>query len=363
MPDAPQQVLKNLLSNMQQLGASDMHLKPGHAPFFRSKGVLRAAKMPPVPDSEYIVAMLEGLIPESRRDEFPETGAVDFATRDDSGGRYRVNMFRSMGETHATFRRVLNQVPTFEELNLPPIYRHTIENTNEGLVLVSGMTGAGKSTTLASMVNHVNQNRRVHIVTIEDPIEFIFEPRRAIISQREIGLDVRDYHEALRAVVRQDPDCILIGELRDRQTIVAALQAAETGHLVFGSVHVADTQQTFNRILEYFPRAEHQFVRSTMASSFQGIFCQRLLPGIEPGTNFPATEVLIKTPAVKDMIMQARDLDIPGLIDKSAEEGMRSFTRSLCELVDSHKVHFDAALSVAPNRDALKSALRGIKGS
>ncbi len=363
MPDSPQQVLKNLLANMQQLGASDMHLKARYAPYFRVKRKLRAAKTPPVPDSAYILAMLKDLVPDTKRDEFEEKGAVDFATRDDVGTRYRVNMFRSMGETHASIRRILTEIPSFEALNLPPVYGQTVERAFEGLILVSGMTGTGKSTTLAAMVDHINRNRRVHIVTIEDPIEFIFLPKKAIISQREIGLDVRDHHTALRSVVRQDPDCILIGELRDRETMLAALQAAETGHLVLGSVHVADTQQTFKRMLEYFPRADHHFIRSTLANSLQAILCQRLLPGVEHGTYYPATEVLLRTPAVKDKILQEKDEDLPDIINRSRAEGMRSFTTSLCELVETSKVHFDTALSYAPNRDALKSAIQGIKGS
>lgn len=363
MPDSPQQVLKNLLANMRQLGASDMHLKARYAPYFRVKRKLRAAKTPPVPDSAYVLAMLKDLIPEVKCDEFGEKGAVDFATRDDEGTRYRVNMFRSMGETHASIRRVLTEIPSYQALNLPPIYEQLIERTFEGLILVSGMTGTGKSTTLAAMIDQINRNRRIHIVTIEDPIEFVFEPKKAIVSQREIGMDVRDHHEALRSVVRQDPDCILIGELRDRETMLAALQAAETGHLVLGSVHVADAQQTFKRMLEYFPAADHRFIRSTLANSLQAILCQRLLPGVQSGAYYPATEILLKTPAVKDKILQEKDEDLPWIIDQSRAEGMISFTTSLCELVEEEKVYFDTAMSYAPNRDALKSAIQGIKGS
>jgi len=362
MPDSPQQVLKNLLANMQQLGASDVHLKAGYAPYFRVKRVLRAAKTPPVPNSAYILAMLQEWIPVSHQDHFNATGAVDFAAHDDAGTRYRINMFRSMGETHASIRRIQVEIPSFEALGLPPVYRGIVDKAHEGLILVSGVTGTGKSTTLAAMVDQINRTRRIHIVTIEDPIEYVFEPKKAIVSQREIGTDVPDHRAALRSVVRQDPDCILIGELRDRETMLAAFQAAETGHLVLGSVHVAEVQQTFKRLLEYFPSTDHRFIRSTLAGSLVAILCQRLLPGIDAGTYFPAAEILLNTPAVRDKILQERDNELLDLIDRSQDEGMRSFTTSLRELVETGKVHFDTAIDYAPNRDALKSAIRGIKG-
>jgi len=361
MVDSPQKVLNNLLSNMEQLGASDLHIKAGQAPFFRVKRVLRAAKTPPVPDSAYVLAMLTPLIPDERKNDYARTGAVDFAARDASGRRFRVNMFRASGETHASIRRILTKIPTFEELNLPPIMERVVHETNEGLILVCGVTGVGKSTTLAAMLDYINRTRRVHIVTLEDPIEFVFHPQKAIISQREVGLDTADYQEALRSVLRQDPDCILIGELRDSATMLAALQAAETGHLVFGSMHVGNAQQAFKRVLEYFPPAEHQLVRSSLASNLQGIFCQKLLPGSEPREFYPAAEVLLRTPAVKDKILHGEEKDLLDIIDRSRSDGMQSFTRSLSELVKQGKVHLDTAMTFAPNRDALKASVQGIE--
>jgi twitching motility protein PilT len=256
---------------------------------------------------------------------------------------------------------VLSEIPTFEKLHLPPIYQKVVDRTVEGLILVSGVTGSGKSTTLAAMIERVNELRSMHVVTIEDPVEFVFKPKKSIIAQREIGIDVPNYAEALRYVVRQDPDCIMIGEMRDRETMLAALQAAETGHLVLGSLHVSDVSQTFSRILEFFPRSEHAFTRSSLASSLKAIFCQRLLPGIEEESVFPATEVLLRNAVVKEKILHEKDDEFPHLLIQYQEEGMRSFTHSLCELIEAEKVHYDTAMEYAPNREALASAVKGIK--
>ncbi|RME41273.1 MAG: PilT/PilU family type 4a pilus ATPase [Planctomycetota bacterium] len=356
----PKEAMERLLASMGQLQASDLHLKVGYAPHYRIRGVLRAAKMPPLPDNAYIEAMVEDYVPPSRRPEFEERGSLDFSAKGKSGDRFRMNIYKASGEFHASIRRVQSEVPTFEELHLPDVYRRVAEQTLEGLILVSGVTGSGKSSTLAAMINHINHRRSMHIITIEDPVEFVFKPVKSIIAQREIGIDVADFAEALRYVVRQDPDCIMIGEMRDKETMLAALQAAETGHLVLGTLHVADASQTFTRILEFFPRSEHEFIRSSLASSFRAIFCQKLLPGIDEGTRFPATEVLLRNPVVKEKILNAKDNEIPQVIQQYREEGMRSFTQSLVELIEEEKVHYDTAMEFAPNREALSSAVKGI---
>ncbi|MFH1109233.1 MAG: PilT/PilU family type 4a pilus ATPase [Planctomycetota bacterium] len=359
----PKEAIERLLAGMTQHEASDLHLKVGYSPFYRITGHLRKLDMPPFPDSKYIEAMLAGLIPEARRQEFQQHGALDFSARGSTGDRYRVNLYRSTGETHASIRRVQSRIPSFEELRLPDVYRQTVMHSSDGLILISGVTGCGKSTTLAAMVEHVNQMRSMHIITVEDPVEYMFHPKKSIISQREIGVDVPSYHEALRYMVRQDPDCILIGELRDRETMTAALQAAETGHLVLGSLHVADAAQTFARILEFFPRDEHPFIRSSLANSLRAILCQKLLPGIVEGSRYPATEVLLRNSTVRDKILHEEDEDLPAIIAGSEGEGMRSFTTSLCELIETEKVHYDTAMEFAPSREALASAVKGIKAS
>ncbi len=354
--------MDKLLASMAPVGASDLHLKVGYPPYYRVQGALRAAKMPPLPDSQYIETMLADLIPQGRRDECDKTGALDFAVRGQAGDRYRVNMFRAMGDTHASIRRVQSNIPSFNSLNLPNIYEETVAKCTEGLILISGVTGCGKSTTLAALVEYVNEHRSLHIISIEDPIEFVFKPKKSMISQREIGIDVPNYHEALRYMVRQDPDCIMIGEMRDRETMLAALQAAETGHLVLGTLHVSDVQQTFIRILEFFPRPEHAFIRSSLANSLRAIMCQKLLPAIERGRRFPATEVLLRNTVVREKILHEKDDELPAVISQSRDEGMRSFTFSLCELVEAEVVHYDTAMDFAPNRDALASAVKGITG-
>ena len=360
---SPREAIQRLLAGMTQHGASDMHLKVGYAPCYRITGHLRKLDMPPFPDSKYIEDMLEDMIPEGRRDAYKQQGDLDFSARGQTGDRYRINIYRSTGETHASIRRVQSQIPTFEELHLPKVYLDTVNNNQEGLILISGVTGSGKSSTLAAMIEHINATRGCHIITIEDPIEYVFQPKKSILSQREIGIDVPNYHDALRFMVRQDPDVIMIGELRDRETMTAALQAAETGHLVFGSLHVSDAQQTFSRILEFFPREEHTFIRSSLANSLRAIMCQKLVPGVEAHTQFPTTEVLLRNSTVRDKIIHEEDEDIPAIISQCEQEGMRSFTSSLCELIEKDLVHYDTAMEYAPSREALASAVKGIKAS
>ena len=352
--------MQRLLATMGQLEASDLHLKVRYAPYYRIAGQLRKVDMPPLPDSQHLNEMLIDLVPEQRRTEFCEGHDLDFSARIATGDRYRINVYRSTGEVHAAIRRVKNKIPSFEELHLPAIYRDIVAKSFEGIILISGVTGCGKSSTMATMLEYINQTRSMHVITIEDPIEFMFEPKKCIISQREIGIDTPDYPDALRFVVRQDPDCILIGELRDKNTMLAAMQAAETGHLVLGSLHCSDAQQTFTRILEFFPRSQHQFIRSSLASGLKAIMCQKLLPGIDKDTQFPATEVLINNSVVRDKIVREEDDDLPAIIGSSREDGMRSFTDSLCELILTEVVHYDTAMDYAPNREALASAVKGI---
>jgi twitching motility protein PilT len=336
----------------------------GYIPIYRVGGHLKHLNMPAIPNSDYVQGMFEHLVPEGRRGDYTERGSVDFSySSQQTGDRFRINVFRSGNEMNAAVRRVQSNIPDFESLNLPPVYRKICETANDGLVLVSGVTGSGKSSTLAAMLNHINHIRSAHVITIEDPVEYRFTPDKCIISQREVGIDVGDFHEALRFVVRQDPDIILIGEMRDRETMIAALQSAETGHLVLGTLHCSDAQQSFSRILEFFPRNEHGFIRSSLANSMRAICCQRLLPGIETGSRLPATEVLLGNSIVRDRIRTERDQDIPAIINQSTEEGMRSFTYSLAELIEREFVHYDTAMDYAPNREALASKVKGIQTS
>ena len=356
----PQQQVHELLTFVSKIGASDLHLKVGLQPYVRVGGHLRSLDTPALPSSEYIQEMMTELIPPGRLEEYEEHGGLDFACLSKSGDRFRINVFRSDGQMHAALRRVQSDIPDFSRLHLPEVYRKTISVSYDGLILVSGITGSGKSSTLAAMLDYINLHRSMHVITIEDPVEFRFVAKKSIISQREIGIDVHSFPEALRFVVRQDPDCILIGELRDRETIHAAIQAAETGHLVMGSIHCSDAEQTFGRILEFFPRDEHTFIRSSLANSLRAIMCQRLVPGVKDGSRFPATEVLLNNTIVKEKILHEQDEDIPAILNACQEEGMRDFTHSLFELIDDGRVSRDVAMDYAPNREALSSMLKGI---
>ncbi len=356
----PEEEIQKLLTFVSEHEASDLHLKVGYPPYVRIGGHLRKLQLPDLPDATYIDGMFKPMVPNDRWRDFEKKGSVDFSTAHSTGDRFRINLFRSRGEIHAAIRRVQAKISNFNDLNLPDVYRKMITETFEGLVLVCGVTGSGKSSTLAAMLEHINQTRSMHIITIEDPIEFTYHGKKCIISQREVGLDVPNFQDAMRVVVRQDPDAILIGEMRDRETMLAAIQAAETGHLVMGSLHCADAQLSFSRILEFFDRSEHSFIRSSLSSSLKAIMCQRLLPALEEGRRYPATEVLLVNSIVKEKILHEEDEDLPALLHQCRAEGMREYTHSLCELVLSEKISRVVALDAAPNREALLSALKGI---
>lgn len=354
--------IQRLLAGMRKHGASDLHIKVGIPPVYRINAELKPIGMDPLTEEE-ADHLMDPLVPPALKKRFEERGDLDFATHDDAGDRFRVNMFRTGGHTAVAIRRVKSEIPTYESLHLPPVYSELISRTAEGLIIVCGVTGSGKSTTLACMIEHINAERAEHVITVEDPVEYKFTPKKSIISQRELGIDVPDYATALRYIVRQDPDVIFIGEMRDHDTVLAAIQAAETGHLVFGSLHTADTMQTFNRILEFFPQEDHDFIRSSLANTLRAICAQRLLPaveGFEVGT-VPATEVLLNSPTVAEKIREGEDEDLPAVINSSAAEGMRSFTYSLTELVKKDWVATRVAMDYAPNRDALASALKGVE--
>jgi twitching motility protein PilT len=353
--------IHRLLEAMGRLGASDLHIKVGIPPTYRVNGILRPVQGEPMTEDE-ADHIVDPIFPDKLRSRLENEGGADFAcfVKDD---RFRCNVYRSGGHINAAIRRVKSEIPTYEALHLPSVYNDIVEKTNEGLVLVCGVTGSGKSTTLAAMLEHINKKEACNIITIEDPVEYRFSKARSIVSQREIGIDVPGYPQALRSIVRQDPDVIFIGEMRDHDTVIAAIQAAETGHLVFGSLHTADTMQSFNRILEFFPKEEHGFIRSALSTSMRAVCAQRLLPALpETGVGMvPGTEVLLNSPVVREKIRDGFDEDIPSIINASVHEGMRSMTYSLAELVKKEMVAVQTAMAFAPNQSALDSALKGVE--
>jgi twitching motility protein PilT len=353
--------IHRLLGTMKKVEASDLHLKVGIPPYYRIKGGLRGIDAPPL-TAEEADHLLDPIVPAHLMPKFDATGNLDFATYSPDGERFRVSMFRSGGHTHAAIRRVKAEIPSYAALHLPPIYSQIVEKASEGLVLVVGVTGSGKSSTLAAMIEHINATRAEHIITVEDPVEYRFHPKKSIISQREIGIDVENYPMALRYIVREDPDVIFIGELRDHETVLAAIQAAETGHLVFGSMHTSDTAQSFSRMLEFFPSHERGFVRQALSSTMKAICAQRLLPavhGFEVGV-VPACEVMLTTPSIREMIRRGEDENLPAIVGRN-EEGMQSFTKALAQLVEKEWVLKQVAMEYAPNREALDSTLKGLE--
>lgn len=353
--------IQRLLGAMRKLEASDLHIKVGLPPVYRIGGLLRVVQGAPLTEDE-ADHLLDPLTTEAHKARFEATGNLDFATHLPDGDRFRVNMFRSGGHTHAAIRRVKAEIPSYGDLHLPPIYSEVVEKSMEGLVLVVGVTGSGKSSTIAAMVEHINETRAEHIITVEDPVEYRFVPKKSIVSQREIGTDVENYPQALRYIVREDPDVIFIGELRDHDTVLAAIQAAETGHLVFGSMHTADTMQAFSRILEFFPAHEHGFIRGALSNTLKAVLAQRLLPTVEgfEVKVVPACEVLLGNPSVREKIRQGLEEDLPAIVGRN-EEGMCSFTNALADLVKKEWVAMTVALDFAPNRDALTSILKGVE--
>ena len=343
--------------------ASDLHLKLGNPPKMRVSSKLRATSGS-VLTEKVIEEMVFEILTDDQKQFFMEKGALDFAWAVGTADRFRINIFRQRGAISLAARHISSDIPPFESLNVPPTVETIADRTHDGLILVTGPTGCGKSTTIASMIDHVNRSRACHIVTIEDPLEFIHQDRKAIVSQREIGIDVPDYDSALRSLMRQDPDVVLLGEIRDNETLTAAMRAAETGHLVFGTLHSNSAAQTIQRILDLFPAEERELARQTFALTFRAVVSQMLLPGLKPtAKRVPAIEILLGTPIVKKLIQDERESDIPSAIRGGKGEGMQDFTDSLEMLVREEFVDLKTAVQYAPNVEELKMALKGVRTS
>jgi twitching motility protein PilT len=345
-----------------KLEASDLHLKVGKPPMVRVNGTLRPMNRGPIDDEE-MVRLCFPLMNERSRKIFDRDGGADFAHMLDVDGtnwRFRVNLLQQLGHIGMVARRVNSWIPNFEGLNLPPSVVNLCKY-DQGMVLLAGVTGSGKSTTIASMLNWINHNYRKHILTLEDPIEFVFTEDKCLINQREIGLDVVDFEIGMKHAVREDPDVMLVGEMRDKETFMTAIHAAETGHLVFGTIHASSAPTTIGRILDLFPQEMHSALRSAIAMNMKGIIAQKLLKSIKPGVGrVPTVEIMTFTPTVRKLILEEEDHKLGDAIRIGSEDGMQDFTQSLKKLVDDELIDREVAMEVAPNREALKMALKGI---
>ena len=348
-----------------KMKVSDLHLKAGAPARVRVKGDLRPLTGGPMTAEQIREGIFE-LLTQKQRDYYEEHGACDFAYDVGVAGdadRFRVNAFQQRGKMSVAARRVSRDVKNFEDLFLPESMA-SISEFNQGLVLLAGITGSGKSTTIAAMINYINRRDPVHIVTIEDPIEYLFTDDKACINQREIGIDVEDFHAALKYLMREDPDVVLIGEMRDVETFQAGLHAAETGHLVFGTIHASSASQTISRLLDLFPEGSRRLVRQTLEFNLRAIICQKLIPSVRPDVPImPTVEIMISNPSVRKLIREERDNEIIDVIRASYDDGMVDFTEHLRQMVERGDIDHATAYESAPNADELRMALKGIKSA
>jgi len=342
--------------------ASDLHLKVGQPPKLRLLGELKNTTGEVMTQGRMEKLVFEVLSSE-QKNFFLKHGTLDFAHEINGEHRFRTNIFRQRGMISLAARRVNSTIPPFETLHLPSVLE-TICESNQGLVLVVGPTGCGKTTTIAAMIDHISRTRSCHIITIEDPIEYLFKDKKAIVTQREIGIDVQDFDEALTYMMRQDPDVVFVGEMRDARTVTAAMRAAETGHLVLGTMHSANASQSVHRLLDLFPQSERDLIRQTLSLAVRAIVSQILLPSIKEGVDrIPTIEILLANSTVRKLISESREADLPSVIRNSQNEGMQDFTSNLCRLIKNGSIDPREAYKHAPNKEELKMALKGIKTS
>jgi len=343
--------------------ASDILMRGGQKVKLRLRGTLKSLDTPPL-DPEEFEKDVEAALSPAHWATYAKNGSLDIGTDfllgDGTTHRFRVNLFRTRGRSAIAARRVSNKILNFKELYLPA----SLENacaTHQGLILLCGVTGSGKSTTIASMLQHINDTRACHILTLEDPIEYLFTDSKALINQREVGIDVPNFALGLRALVRENPDVILIGEMRDRETFEAALQAAETGHLVFGTIHASSASQAFGRIYDLFPMEERDAIRTMLAYQMVAFVYQKLLPTLrEDLPRVPAVEILLQSPAVRKFILDGREHELDDVIKENRTDGMQTFTDSLVDLVEKNLVHPKIAAANSPKPEELKMRLKGI---
>ncbi len=348
-----------------KLSGSDLHMKVGKPPVVRVNGSLKPLNRGPIEIDE-MARLLFPMMNERSRKIFDEEGGADFAYVVEVDGvdwRFRVNMMQQLGKIGLVARRVNNHIPNFEGLYLPDSIE-SLCHYEQGMILLAGVTGSGKSTTIASMLNYINRHYSKHILTLEDPIEFVFTDDKCLINQREIGIDVVNFEVGMKHAVREDPDIILVGELRDEETFMTAIHAAETGHLVFGTIHASTAPSTIGRILDLFPEEMHGAIRGAIAMNMKAIVAQKLLKSIHPKVGrVPTCEVMTFNPTVKKLILEGKDHNLADAIRIGEEEGMQDFTKSLKDLIDKELIDRPTAYQVAPNKEELKMKLKGINVS
>jgi twitching motility protein PilT len=351
------EIFQQILKAAVEAGASDIHLKIGTPVVLRISRQLAAIEAP-MPTAEWMNRIVEQITPVHMKKKLEEDREVDFSYFIPGIGRYRTNLFQQRGHWCLAMRYVKTHVPSFEELGLPEQLKRIAESPR-GIVLLAGSTGCGKSTTLAAMVEHINANFKKHIIAIEDPIEFVFEDNQSVIEQREVGLDTASFHHALKYVLRQDPDIIMIGEMRDAMSFTAAMSAADTGHLVLSTVHTTSASQSISRILDFFKADEREQIRRQLVGTMQAVVCQRMVGTVTGGVT-PAVEILINTPTVKKLIEENRLDKLAAAIETGTEDGMQNFNQALFQLVKAGKVTKAEAMTKASNPQALEMNFKGI---
>ena len=353
--------VNDLLKIAVEGGASDLHLKVGSFPLVRHRGTLMPATTAKRLDHEDLVAMTAAVMSTALRQKFKENQEVDLAYSVPGLGRFRCNIFQQRGTVGMVIRVIPTQIRTFEELGLPPILKK-IADEERGLVLVTGTTGSGKTTTLAAMIDHINRTRAMHVMTIEDPIEFLHRDNKSIVNQREVSTDTKSFAGALRSALRQDPDVILVGEMRDFDTIDTALLAAETGHLVFSTLHTLDATETITRIITVYPPHQQKQIRLQLASVLKAVVSQRLIPRADGTARAPAAEVMIGTPFVRDCIVDKEKTHLirTAIAQGTSQYGMQTFDQSIFSLFEQKLVSYDEAMRWASNVDEFKLKVQGI---
>lgn len=338
-------------------GASDVHIKIGHAVIFRINRQLIAIECP-FPTAEWMNRIVHTIVPPHALKRLEDEREVDFSYFAPGVGRFRTNLFQQKGEFCLAMRYVKTKVPSFEELGLLPVLRKIAESPR-GIVLLSGSTGCGKSTTLAAMIEHINAGFKKHIVTLEDPIEFVFEDNQSVVEQREVGLDTLSFEHGLKHILRQDPDIIMVGEMRDSISFTAAMSAADTGHLVLSTLHTTTASQSITRILDFFKADEREQIRRQLAGTLQAVVCQRMVNTLN-GSLTPSLEIMINTSTVKKLIEENRLDKLALAIEMGTDDGMQNFNQALFQLVKDRKISEKEALAKASNPQALEMNFKGI---